>query len=89
MRRADSSDEALDSGSFGSTEFTVLEIDVVDDLGDRTKRRMVRRQPLPQHLEGAAITLVGEICLEHIDRFQVQLYTVCKFSQLSVIISVV
>ncbi len=64
---ADSSDQPLDSRSFGPAEFAVLQIDVVDDLGDRSKSRVVQLQMLKQHLEGAAIAFVGEIGLEHVE----------------------
>src|SRR5713226_3039572 len=61
---ADSGDQP--PGSFGPVEFAVLQIDVVDDLGDRSKSRLVELQTLEQHLEGAAIAFVSEIGLEHV-----------------------
>ena len=47
-------------------ELAVLEVDVVHDLGDRAERGSPR-PTLEQHLEGAAVALVGELGLEHVE----------------------
>ena len=46
--------------------FAVLEIDVVDDLGDGLERRIGESSAGQQDLEAAAIALVGDLAFEHI-----------------------
>jgi hypothetical protein len=64
---AKSSDEAIDARGFWPPVFPVLEVDVVDDLGDLVQGRIVQVEALHQHLEGAAIALVGVLRLEHVE----------------------
>jgi hypothetical protein len=45
----------------------ILEIDVVDDLADRRQRRIGQTGVGDQHLEGAAVALVREFSLEHVE----------------------
>src|SRR5439155_2937346 len=54
----------------------VLQIDVVDDLGDGTHCRIVYRDPGAQDLEGAEIALVRELGLEHVEAELARLGTI-------------
>ena len=57
----------LDARRLVAAELAVLEVDVVDDLGDRLERRIARPARAEQHLEGAAVALVRELGLEHVE----------------------
>ena len=50
-----------------AAELGVLEVDVVHDLADGGERRVVQARPGQQHLEGAAVALVGELALVHVE----------------------
>src|SRR6185369_16057091 len=65
--RHDAGDQALDAGAFLAAELAVLQIDVVDDLGDRLEGGVAKPAAREQHLEAAAIALVGELGLEHVE----------------------
>jgi hypothetical protein len=55
--------QRFDAGNLGTAEFVVLEIDIVDDLGDCTQRGILKTGTLKEHLESALITFVGEFRL--------------------------
>src|SRR5215218_5532410 len=65
-RGADAGDQGPDALGLGAGELAVLEVDVVHDLGDRAQRRLAEAQAREQHLEGAAVALVGELGLVHV-----------------------
>ena len=67
VAHGDARDQPVDAGSLGATELPVLQIDVVDDLGDGTHCRIVYREAGAQDLEGAEIALVRELGLEHVE----------------------
>ena len=61
--------KARDARRLRAPELPVLDVDVVDDLGDRRRgpaRASANRST--QHLEGAAVAVVGEGRLEHVER---------------------
>ena len=60
-------DHRRNATRLGACELAVLEVDVVHDLADRRQRGIVAAALLQQHLEGAAIALVGELGLEHVE----------------------
>src|SRR5262249_29434504 len=66
-RRADTLYKGSDTCNFGSAELAVLEIDIVDDLADGAKRRVLYAASLEQDLEGAFVALVREFRLEHVE----------------------
>src|ERR1700751_1631478 len=66
-RDTDAFDQRSDAGDFGAAELAVLEIDVMDDLGDGAQRRVLQRAPLQQHFERAFVALVRELGLEHVE----------------------
>src|SRR5262245_12183124 len=66
-RGADTLHKGSDTCDFGSPELAVLEIDIVDDLGDGAKRCVLEAASVEQHLEGAFVALVGEFRLEHVE----------------------
>ena len=66
-RGADAGDQGPDPLGLGAGELAVLEVDVVHDLGDRAERGLAQARALEQHLEGAAVALVGELGLEHVE----------------------
>src|SRR5436190_1290052 len=67
VAHGDARDQPVDAGRLGATELPVFQIDVVDDLGDGTHRRIVYPEPGEQDLEGAEIALVRELGLEHVE----------------------
>src|SRR5262249_7093789 len=66
-RCADTLYKGSDTCNFGSAELAVLEIDIVDDLADGAKRRVLYAASLEQDLERALVALVGEFRLEHVE----------------------
>src|SRR4029453_15941691 len=63
----DARHDDADAGRLLATVLAVLEVDVVDDLADGVERRVVQAGALQQHLEGAAVALVGVLALEHVE----------------------
>src|SRR4051794_1697893 len=66
-RGADAGDQGLDPVRLEAAKLAVLEVDVVHDLGDRPERGLAKARALEQHLEGAAVALVRELGLEHVE----------------------
>src|SRR4029453_5024657 len=66
-READAFQQRPNARDFGAAELAVLEIDVMDDLGDGAQRRVLQRAALQQHLERAFVALVSELGLEHVE----------------------
>src|SRR5262249_19350418 len=66
-RRADTLHKRSNPCDFSSPEFAVLEIDIVDDLGDGAQRCVLEAAAIEQHLEGALVALVREFRLEHVE----------------------
>ncbi len=56
-----------DARDLGPAELCVLEIDVVNDLGDGLEPRRPEAQPPAQDLERAGVPLVRELRLEHVE----------------------
>src|SRR5262249_61574821 len=52
---------------FGAPELAVLQIDVVHDLADRAQRRVLDRRIVEQHLERAAVSLMRELRVIHVE----------------------
>src|SRR5262245_8943768 len=68
MASGDALNHRGDAGRFRPLVAIVLEIEVVDDLRDRLERGVARvRRRAQQHLEGAELTLVRELALEHVE----------------------
>src|SRR6202022_5008434 len=64
---ADAIDEGPDAGNLGAAELVVLEVDVVNDLGDRAQGGVLEASALQQHFERALVAFVGELRLEHVE----------------------
>src|SRR5262249_23051993 len=56
-----------DSGGLLATELAVLEIDIVNDLGDGAQRGVVHTGPCEEHFERAHVALVRHLALEHVE----------------------
>src|SRR5260370_6290969 len=67
VARADPGDQRVDARCFGALEFAVLQIDVVNDFRDRPQPTGVGRQASDKNLECAAIALVRELGIEHVE----------------------
>src|SRR4030088_1020379 len=67
MRHRDAGDQSLDAAGFVSSELAVLQVYVVDDFGDRLERWVGQAGVAEQHLEAAAVALMGEFGLEHVE----------------------
>src|SRR5436190_52160 len=67
MRHGDAGHQPLDSLNLGSSELRVLEIDVVNDLGDGTQGSIFGLELLDEDLERAAVPVVGVLRLEHVE----------------------
>src|SRR5258706_2968942 len=67
MRHGDAVDQVLEAGVVGAAVLLVLEIDVVDDLRDRTQGRVGELEALQEDLERADLALVGELAVEHVE----------------------
>src|SRR5690349_22256024 len=67
MRHGDRVDDELDAARLRPRVVVVLEIDVVDDLGDRPYRGLRDPEPREQHLEGAQLALVRVFAVEHVE----------------------
>src|SRR5689334_7332007 len=63
----DAGDQARDAGGLLAAVLGVLEIDVVDDLGDGSERCVFQAAALQQHLEGAAVALMRVLGIEHVE----------------------
>src|SRR5262245_5856823 len=63
----ESLDQTRDSVHLGPPELRILEVDVVDDLADGCERRIVEAGARQQHLEGAAVAVMGELTFEHVE----------------------
>src|SRR5262249_21410554 len=66
-RCADTLHKGSDTCDFGSAELAVLEIDIVDDLADGAKRRVLEAAAIEQDLERALVALMREFRLEHVE----------------------
>jgi hypothetical protein len=49
------------------SELAILQVYVVDDFGDRLERWVGQAGMAEQHLEAAAVALMGEFGLEHVE----------------------
>src|SRR5258707_15677015 len=67
VRRGDAADQGADAGRLLAAVLAVLEVDVVDDLADRRQCRVGQPGVADQYLEGAAVALVRELALEHVE----------------------
>ena len=67
MRQRDSSYESLEAECVLAAKFRVLEVDVVNDLGDRMEPRITQREAGEEHLERAAVALVRKLRVEHVE----------------------
>ncbi len=67
VRHGDAGDQAGDARRFLAAELAVLEIDVVDDLGDGLQRRIGYAGAGEQDLEAAAVALMGDLAFEHVE----------------------
>src|SRR5216684_4044816 len=67
--RADPGDQRINARRFGTLEFAVLQIDVVYDFRDRPQRADIWYQVRDKNLERAAIALVRELGIEHVESY--------------------
>src|SRR6185437_1844181 len=67
VRRGDPLDESRDPARFVPAVLAVLEVDVMNDLPDGGQRRVVQFGARQQHFERAAIALVRELAVEHVE----------------------
>src|SRR5215472_11029291 len=70
---ADAMNESLDAAGFLASELLVLEIDVVDDLRDGLQRLILEPGTREQDLEAAAVALMRELRIEHVEAQLVRL----------------
>src|SRR2546426_7875974 len=75
-RHRDPGNQAINPDGLRPPELSVLQIDVVDDLCDRTQGGVVYPEPGEQDLEGAEVALVRELGLEHVEAELASLGTV-------------
>src|SRR6202171_2912768 len=61
-------EDLLDTGRFQAPEFSVLEIDVVDDLGNFGDAAVANAGSKEQRLERATVPLVREIAADDVER---------------------
>src|SRR5262249_10841297 len=54
----------------------VLQVDVMNDLGDRTEGAVLEPRSRDEDLEGALVTVVGELRLEHVEADLARLGTI-------------
>src|SRR5437016_2281622 len=73
---ADACDQAVEADHLGADELRILEVDVVDDLGDRLERGISELEPSQQDLESAAISFVSVLRLEHVEADFTRLWAV-------------
>src|SRR5262245_45762083 len=66
-RGANAFHQRSDTCDFAPPELAILEVDVVDDLGDGAKRGVLEPASIEQHLECAFVAFVGEFRLEHVE----------------------
>src|SRR5256885_4294004 len=67
VRHRDRIDDQLESLRFGSPIGVDLEVDVVDDFGDRPQRCIGDLEAAKQHLERAQLALVRVLAVEHVE----------------------
>src|SRR5882757_11465631 len=67
VRHRDAGDQSLDAAGLVPSELAVLQVYVVDDFGDRLERWVGQAGVAEQHLEAAAVALMGEFGLEHVE----------------------
>ena len=67
VAHGDPGDEVIQPYGFRVAELAVLQVDVVDDFSDLRQGPVPKREPAQQDLEGAPLTLVGEVGLEHVE----------------------
>ena len=67
MSHGDAGDQPSNAHGFLAAELAVLQVDVVNDLGDRLQCRVVETGAGKQHLETAAVALMGDFAFEHVE----------------------
>src|SRR6185437_12768156 len=68
LPRDEARQQSLDARCFGAVELRIFHINVVNDLGDLPERGVrLQTEPAEQGLECAAISLVRELRLEHVE----------------------
>src|SRR5262249_2457171 len=67
VSQADAGHQPLEAERVLPAELCVLEVDVVDDLGDGPESRVLEAEAREQHLERAAISFMRELGLEHVE----------------------
>ena len=67
MRRRYTRDQGVDASELLASELRVLQIDVMNDLRERTERGVVEPETRDEDLERAAVTIVRELGLEHVE----------------------
>src|SRR5207253_10087033 len=65
--RANAGDQGPDSLGFRAPELAILEVDVVDDFGDRGSSGVIGPKAACQHLHGAGVADVRELRFEHVE----------------------
>src|SRR5262245_16958331 len=60
-------DEMVDALRLLASVSRVLQVDVVDDLGERVERGILPPEVAEHHLEGAELAVVSELGLEHVE----------------------
>jgi hypothetical protein len=67
LRGRDAGHDLGDARRLRPVELAVLDVDVVDDLGDPAQPGVAQSGALDQDLEGAAVAFVGVFRLEHVE----------------------
>src|SRR5207245_2585971 len=67
VRHENPQEELLDAARLRMAELSVLDVDVVDDLGHARQRRVLHVGPEHQRLERATVFLVREVTPDHVE----------------------
>src|SRR3546814_5825784 len=66
-RRADAIEDGAQAGGLGPVELAVGNVELVDQLADRGQCRIIEAGAQHQRLEAAAILLMGELGIGHVE----------------------
>src|SRR5216684_3380923 len=77
VRHEHAQEKLLDAARLGVAELSILDVDVVDNLSQSRERWVFDPGPDHQRLEGAAVFLVGEVPVNHVEADLLRRHLVC------------